>query len=238
MSQSLIHQLACTNSRVRKRTLEILASWDSKLENRQVAEIEAWESCKRELTVYYREADRRASQSRRDRLRNAEQACNWYEQCEQSSMEPEDYAQEYVDKLAAEQVIKKIQHQQIEDQKNRSRFNWLREGEHSNKLFFQMFKKGKQANDIPKVTVDGVTATDHPHNKSLIESSFRKTFTKRVPNPAALAQVTQAIKNTNRVLTDSQKEKLGESMNLRALQAHHRDKLSTQLPSESWLHIL
>ena len=58
----------------------------------------------------------------------------------------EEAAERWDAKIKGEGRLKEMQRQELEDAKRRSGFNWLRDGEHCNKLFFAHINRGKKAN--------------------------------------------------------------------------------------------
>ena len=99
-------------------------------------------------------------------------------------------------KEKAREYLKAMQRRYIEDMVLKSGFNWVRDGEHSNKLFFRAARQRVAQSHIPEIKVGNLVSTDHEQKKKIIQASFSKTFSKRLPNTRALDEVLDAIKST------------------------------------------
>ena len=103
-------------------------------------------------------------------------------------------AERWQARIKGEEKLKDMQRQELEDAKRRSGFNWLRDGEHCNKLFFAHINRGRKANRMPDITVDGVTAGTHKANKRMNKGKFSAVFEKRHPDPEALEELLQYVR--------------------------------------------
>ena len=92
-------------------------------------------------------------------------------------------------------------------------FNWIRDGENSNKLFFQTMKQREKINHIPMLrNPNGELANSPLQNKRIVSDSYAKTFEKRLPCPVALEKVKDAIKASGRRLSGQNKVSIVDSV--------------------------
>jgi hypothetical protein len=99
-------------------------------------------------------------------------------------------------KEISKKYIKDTHRRVIENIQPKSAFNWTRDGEQSNKLFFKATKQRIDCAGIPDVKYKTHTSVSHFTKKLLIGMSFAKTFSKRLPVQQDLNEVLEAIKNT------------------------------------------
>ncbi len=105
-----------------------------------------------------------------------------------------------------------IAQQDYDDARVRSRFNWIREGEHSNKLFFNSVKVSQSHMHIPDVVYAGHRSTNHNEKCNLIREAFTDTFAKRIPDPQSLTETVHALRQSGRGLTPDQRNSLARSL--------------------------
>jgi hypothetical protein len=177
MSRSLIKQLGIVGSKVHKYTLETLAKFahldppNSDDDNPNFR----WDCCKSQLMAFYMECDKRNGQRLRDKKANAVKLSKWGD-----ADELPDSMSQFEDAFAARQAgerdLKEIAMRDYENARIRSKFNWLREGEHSNKLFFNSIQSAHKQMHIPNVKANGVKSTNHKEKRRTNSTVIQRDF--------------------------------------------------------------
>ena len=140
MSRSLIHQLGRKGSTVRVRTEEILEEAHEDMVTYGVQPAAAWDRCKACLLALYKQSDERHAQRMRDKMKNAIDLLKFGSNQDHNpdSSHPQSAAGLLRAKQAAEEHLKTVHRQDIQNAKCRSSFYQLRDGEHCNKLFLPL----------------------------------------------------------------------------------------------------
>ena len=233
MSRSLIKQLGIEGSKVHTYTVNTLATYANLVPSdpRDDNPNYRWDTCKGHLIAYYLECDKRRGQRLRDKKDRAVRLSKWGDYTDL----PADLAQ-YTDAFAVRQAgeleLKKMALRDYENARIRSRFNWIREGEHSSKLFFNSVKTAHSQTVLPNVKFNGIKSTCHSEKKDLTAQAFQETFSKRLPDPAALDAVLYAVRESGRGLSAAQSAELSKAMDLQ-----HQDD-SGQDGEQDWLEKL
>ena len=225
MSRSLIHQLGRKGSTVRVRTEEILAEAYEDMEEYGVPPAAAWDRCKACLLALYRQSDERHAQRMRDKMRNAVDLLKFGSNQDHhpDPSHPQSAAGLLRAKQAAEEHLKTVHRQDIQNAKCRSSFYQLRDGEHCNKLFFASVSGVRSGSKLPYIKSGDQVACTHEENKAMIAASFAETFCTREPDPVALRQVVDNIEGTDRCLTEAQAAELEAAMELPELTDEQRE---------------
>ena len=155
--------------------------------------------------------DQRDAQRRRDKRARAERLANWGESTELPTT-LRAFKDAFEVRQRGEQLLKQIAQQDFENAGMRSRFNWIREGEHSNKLFFNSVKTSHSHLHIPNINYADTASTNHSQKCDLIRESFTETFAKRIPDPTALASVVQAVRDSGRGLSLKQHQLIEQAL--------------------------
>ena len=220
MSNSLIKQLGIHDSKVMKHTTETLTKYAAMLPSPPpgLDPNSIWDCCKCELIAYFAECDRRATQRRRDKRNRAEELAKWGD-CTALPASLAAFNSAFEVRQRGERLLKEIAQQDSDDARIRSRFNWIREGEHSNKLFFNSVRVAQSHMYIPDIIYADRKSTNHNEKCDLIKESFTETFTKRTPDPHALTETVQALKASGRGLTSEQRESLAKRLDFNQVAA-------------------
>jgi hypothetical protein len=235
MSNALIKQLGRQDSKVYKTTCDTLHKYACMLSSppTDLDPNQIWDACKCDLISYFMTCDQRDAQRRRDKHDRAVKLANWGDHTElPTSLRA--FRDAFEVRQRGEQLLKQFAQQDYENARMRSRFNWIREGEHSNKLFFNSVKLSQSHLHIPNVNYANITSSNHAQKCELIKESFTETFAKRAPDPTALALIVQAVKSSGRGLSLSQRETIDRALDLDALD--RRDAESKGAPC--WLEKL
>ena len=168
----------------------------------------AWRLFKRNLLNFTIDIDEKYRRLKRRRLREATEILN---------MNRNPTARSLQEKEWAKAEINKQQFNRIRNSRVCSQYRWLRDGEHPNKLFFQVMKQREKQNMLPLVNHQVGTQPlprTHDENKEAVSDSYRQTFTRRVPDANAMDEVRSAVNSVNRKLGQISKAQIEEATNL------------------------
>ena len=229
MSRSLITLLGNPDSRVRVNTecwiyncfIKMNVAETQDPENKE-AILAIYNDFKWSLVKYYARLDRKYTRRKMRR--------RWRERS-LPSLDKVDYTQN-----PAEAVTNKIEElrkydndmeKEARNHKLRTAFNWLRDSEGCNKLFFQTTRMREKSNEMPHIRkLDGTITTTVEEKLDEVARSYASTFTKRLPDPQAMGLVVDAIKETDRGMTDSDKWGLQNLLDLKLQDVENPDEHS------------
>ena len=230
MSVSLIKQLGINTSKVRKTTISLLNKYECLIdrEHDPVKVLRLYDKCKSEIKEFYQRSDDKYGKARKLLLKQAIKLAEFDINPNAPSI-----SEQLTRKEEAKKIIKEHQRRIIENIQLKSAFNWTRDGEHSNKLFFKATKQRIACSGIPNIQYKNFTSTSSFTKKLFIGMSFTETFNKRTPIQQDLTEVIDAVKATQsegrRKFTEITKQHIDHFMNL-----HERNK-DTEEPEEDWL---
>ena len=121
-------------------------------------------------------------------------------------------------KKGAMEEIRVDQQRTIQNIKASSDFNWIRDGEHSNKLFFMQTKVRIKQNRIPDLRLpNGNLTTNSRDKKNVASDSYAETFSKRLPDPSAMQKTIDALIQANKRLSNEMSERIKNFTDLESL---------------------
>lgn len=174
VSQQLLKQLGNIHSKVHKTTVEYLRIAREHCEKltEQGCEFpaqQAYDFFKREIIEgVYKKTDHAHKRHRQLLLLKAQEVLNLEEKTmNMTQSEKQDYATE------KHKALKYLENQNriaMQSYRAKSDFNFIREGEHSNKLFFQMMKAREAQNKIPHLRKSDGELTQNPLNRPLCQA--------------------------------------------------------------------
>ena len=230
MSVSLIKQLGINTSKVRKTTLNLLGKYDNLIDSEQdpTKVLRLYDRCKSEIKEFYQRSDDKYGTARKLLLKQAIKLAEF-----DISPNAPLISEQLIRKEEAKKLIKEHQRRIIENIQLKSAFNWTRDGEHSNKLFFKATKQRIACSGIPDIQYKNLVSTCSFTKKLFIGMSFTETFSKRTPIQRDLTEVIDAIKATqsegSRKFTERTKQHIDRFMNL------HERNTDPSDPEEDWL---
>ena len=230
MSVAIIKQLGMNNSKVRRTTINLLTKYDSLIDREQdpIKILSLYDKCKLEIKEFYQRSDDRYGKARKLLLKQAIKLAEF-----DTSPNAPSIATQLTRKEEAKKMIKEHQRRIIENIQLKSAFNWTRDGEHSNKLFFKATKQRIACSGIPNIQYKNFTSTSSFTKKLFIGMSFTDTFSKRTPTQSDLTEVLDAVLATQsdgkRKFTEITKQHIDKFMNL-----HEKNAIIAD-PEEDWL---
>ena len=231
MSVALIKQLGIHKSLVRETTTRLLDKHAKLIDNEQdpAKVLKLYDQCKLEIREFYQRCDTKHIKARKFKLRAAIKLADF-----DIGPNAPRLSKQITDKEKAKEIIKQAQRRVIENIKLKSAFNWTRDSEHSNKLFFRTTKQRINCAGMPNVIFGNLEAANHFQNKILVGMSFAKTFRKRLPEPEHLTTVITAIKQSQspgrRQFTQGSKDWINYFMDIKA-----RNLDENENPADDWL---
>ena len=231
MSVPLIKQLGIDKSSVRATTESFLNIHANRIraEFDPAQILKVYDSMKADLISYYKFLDKTYRDLRAQRMRLAIKLSQF-----DTSPDAPLISTQLVQKEQARVYLKKMQRNLIEDIKLKSNFNWVRDGEHSNKLFFRMVQRRVDITYIPEIKFKHWVSENHTQKKILIAASFAETFSKRIPSEESLRTVISAIETSHslgaRMFSQSSHDELSTLMDIKTI-----NQAVAEDPSEDWL---
>jgi len=120
-------------------------------------------------------------------------------------------------------MLKHLMQQEYDDARLRSKFSWIREGEHSNKLFFNSVRVSQSHMHVPDINYAGTRSTNHQEKCELIREAFTDTFSRRSPDPRALADTIHALKASGRGLSQEQQAEIARRLDFDRIAATEKE---------------
>ena len=117
-------------------------------------------------------------------------------------------------KREAEESLRKLELQEVSSKKMRSQFNWIRDAEHSNKLFYQQIKTRESSTYLPDIKKNDNVSEGSAQKKQFVSEEYAQTFSKRVPEPQALNKALEALEQSGRVLPQEDIQAIKEFMEI------------------------
>jgi exonuclease III len=231
MSVSLIKQLGMADSKVRQTVDRLIAEHDTNImgEDDPAKVVILYDSFKETIRLYFKRCDDKYNKARKSRLKEAIKLAEF-----EIGPNAPAISTQLAQKEIAKKYIKESQRRLIENIQLKSAFNWTRDGEQSNKLFFRATKQRVDCAGIPDVKYRHFTSNSHYSKKLLIGMSFAETFSKRTPVQQDLTEVLDAIRHTQtpgrRMLTPESTITLNAALDLKTRNTEQPEK-----PADDWL---
>jgi exonuclease III len=231
MSVSLIKQLGMPKSKVRQTVERLITEHEALIEAEDdpAKVLALYDTFKETIRLYFKRCDDKYKRARKSRLKEAIKLAEF-----EIGPNAPVISIQLAQKEVAKNYIKDSQRRVIENIQLKSAFNWTRDGEQSNKLFFKATKQRTDCAGIPDVKYKTFTSNSHFSKKLLIGMSFAETFGKRTPDQQDLTKVLDAIRHTQtpgkRMLTPESIERLNAALDLKT-----RNKEEPEDPEDDWL---
>ena len=229
LSKPMLKALTNKESNVHKMIIEIFneaTEWYENLvaQGEEWASHVTWDLLKLTIRNELKEIDEAYRNRRKLRLKKAIQTLQMDELITAHSSDIPDIIQA---KKEAMEEIRMDQQRVIQNIKAASDFNWIRDGEHSNKLFFMQTKARVKQNRIPDLRLpNGNLTSDSKSKKKVASDSYAETFSKRIPDPIALQEVVDSLIQANKKLSSEEKNTIESFTNLESLDLGEEEDIS------------
>ena len=121
---------------------------------------------------------------------------------------------------------------EAQNYKLRAAFNWLRDAEGCNKLFFQTTRMRDKTNEMPHIRKpNGQVTTSLEEKLGEVANAYAATFTKRRPDSESLSKVVRALRETERGLSDAENLELQNLLDLGLRDIENPDRE----PAKCWV---